>query len=683
MKKYSTLGIFAHANAGKTTVTENILFNTNVINKIGRVDNGDTVTDNLSVEKDRGITVRASYVSFNLGDKVVQLLDTPGHIDFSAEVERAVSVLDSAILVVSGVDGVQPQTLAIWKLLKERKIPTIIFINKLDRKGADIDRTIADMHHYLDKNLILFNRYDEEKKIIKQIDNHDLMLDILSNFDIELISKYLNDGEIDKNFLFQSFIKNYHKGNVYPILTGSALNNIGTKELITLLNEIIPIYKKQENEKFSGYVFSVKNIEGVWNSYVKVLKGKLNSRDIIKINDKDLKISKILVQKGKEQESVDFVDEGQLVILSGISIPIGTVIGDASINIQPLNYVHPLFNVTLKSADIQNLAEGLKILNIEDPYLNLSYDDITNEFSIDVIGDLHGEIILRLLKDRFGVEAVIESSSIIYKETPVSEGFGKSGYKRCSNVAIRVTPLPRGSGLKFKSEFSTDFLFAKYQKLIEKKLVQKYSKFALKGWELTDAEIAIVGGKCDNAGSESMHYNIAAPIALFRALKEAKTMLLEPEMSFDLICENDLLNLAIQECTKSSQSSVEFEYREDGMVFIHGIAPLSFTKDLPKKLNKVLSGKYSFIQHEIGYIEVQKEVNKTRLTPYVTPLKEIPFVYSQGGSLTPFDLDLDKKGGRPERIRRNKSMNKVELKSNGKPKVKKNDKNEIEEDFLI
>ena len=682
MTKLGTLGIFAHANAGKTTVTENFLYQASVIDSIGRVDNGNTVTDSLGVERERGITVQASYVTFKLGDKIVQLLDTPGHIDFSAEVERAVSVLDCAILVISGVDGVQPQTLAIWKLLKEKNLPTIIFINKLDRKGASISRTMDDIFRYLGKDVVLVNRYNENTKKIDNIDIKNDLLDVLSRFDDDIINNFLSNNKVEQKDLQSSFIKNFRTGDVTPVTTGSALTSCGIKELMALLNLLMPSHSQQkEDDQFAGYIFSVKNIDNMWYSYVKVIKGEINKKQVIKLGDENIKLSRILVQDGTKQVVTDKIVEGQLAILPGIYIPIGTMIGNYKCEIPKLNYVHPLYNVVLKSEDSEELAKGLGILNMEDPYLNLKYDKITNEFSIDIIGDLQGEIIIRLLRDRFNVNAQIESSSIIYKETPIDVGYGKSGYKRCSNVAIKVMPLERGSGLVFKSEFSTDFLFAKYQKLIENKLMNVYSKYALKGWELTDAQISIVDGKCDNAGSESMHYNIAAPIAFFRALKEAKTKLLEPQMEFDLVCEKNALGEAMLECTKNPRSSVAFEYKNNDMVYIHGIAPLSFTRDLPKRLNKLLAGKFSFVQQEIGYIDTQDEIESRRITPYVSPANEKAFVFAQGGSLLPFDKDLDKKGGKPEHIRRNKSCNKQEYKSNGKPIIKKND--DIEEDRTL
>lgn len=657
----STIGIFAHANAGKTTVSEGLLFNAGKIKSVGRVDYGNTVTDDLEIERNRGITVRSSYVSFDIGDKQIQLLDTPGHIDFSAEVERAVAVLDGAVLVVSGVDGVQPQTIAIWKMLSERHIPTIIFINKLDRDGSDIDKTVEGIKKRLSKNVCLLNRYDSTTKSTNPVHlDHDALLDLLSNYDDEVLEKYLSNQQMSDEYLMQRFARLSKSGHVFPILTGCALNNIGIKELINGISSWLPEYQ-DEHVEFSSIVYSVK-YDNKWSTYLKVLSGKLEIGSEIPLNDTEppLKIRQILRADGGDIKSVKCAAPGDLVILPSVYIPVGTIVGTDYNKIAPLSYVNPLFAISLNSKDPKRLSDALTILNKEDPYLNCCYNATTKNFTIDVIGELQGEVVAALLKSRFGIDDVrLSDSSIIYKETPVKPGCGKAGYRKCSNVGIGIKPLERGSGLKFISMFSTDFLFAKYQKQIERLLMQRYVKSGLFGWELTDAEVSIIDGKCDHVGSEPLHYNIAGPIAFMRALQEAETKLLEPLMMFEMTCAPEKLSQVMSVLTKQYNTTVETTL-DSNTLYIKGTAPLSFSKNLPRVFASMLGGAFSFVQREIGYIDAAPGTVCTKASNFISPLNTEQFVSSQNGSMTLLDKGLGERGGKPKFPRRNNFIKKRE-----------------------
>ncbi len=657
----STIGIFAHANAGKTTVSESLLFNAGKIASVGRVDYGNTVTDNLDIERNRGITVRSSYVSFDIGDKKIQLLDTPGHIDFSAEVERAIAVLDGAVLVVSGVDGVQPQTVAIWKMLSERHIPTVIFINKLDRDGGDIDKTVDGIKQRLSKNVCLLNRYNKNTKSVNPVRlDQDTLLDLLSNCDDKILEKYLANQQMSDEYLMQRFSQMTNSGQIFPILTGCALSNVGIKELMDGIGSWLPEYQ-DEHTDFSGIVYSVK-YDSKWLTYLKVLSGKLEIGFEIPSDDSEnaLKIRQILKTDGGAMKSVQCATSGDLVILPSMYIPVGTTIGANYNKIAPLSYVHPLFTISLNSKDTQKLSDALTILNKEDPYLNCCYNTTTRNFTIDVIGELQGEVVAALLKSRFDIEGVVLSdSSIIYKETVVKAGCGKAGYKRCSNVGIGIRPLEPGAGLRFVSLFSTDFLFAKYQKQIERLLMQRYSKSGLCGWELTDAEISIIDGKCDHAGSEPLHYNIAAPVAFMRALQDAGTKLLEPLMMFEMTCASEKWPQVMAVLTKQYNATVETTY-DNNIVYIKGTAPLSFSKNLPRVFASMLGGAFSFVQREVGYIDAVPGTTYTKTSGFVSPLNTEQFVSSQNGNMMLLDKGLGERGGKPKFPRRNNFIKKRE-----------------------
>lgn len=661
MGHVSTIGVFAHANAGKTTVSEGLLFNAGKITSVGRVDYGNTVTDSLDVERNRGITVRSSYVSFSVGDKQIQLLDTPGHIDFSAEVERAVAVLDGAILVVSGVDGIQPQTVAIWKMLSERHIPTVIFINKLDRDGSDIDRTVDSIKKRLSKNVCLLNRYDKDAKSISPVHlDQDTLLDLLSNCDDVVLEKYLSNQQMSHEYLMQRFSQMTNSGQIFPILTGCALSNVGIKELMDGIGSWLPEYQDNHTE-FSGIVYSVK-YDSKWLTYLKVLSGKLETGFEIPSEDSEntLKIRQILKTDGGTMKSVRAAGPGDLVILPSVYIPVGTIVGVDYNKIAPLSYVHPLFTISLNSKDTKKLSDALTILNKEDPYLNCCYNATTRNFTIDVIGELQGEVVAALLKSRFDIDDIyLSDTSIIYKETPIKAGTGKAGYRKCSNVGIGIKPLERGQGLKFISMFSTDFLFAKYQKQIERLLMMHYVKSGLCGWELTDAEISIIDGKCDHVGSEPLHYNIAAPIAFIRALQDAETKLLEPLMMFEMTCAPEKLSQVMSVLTKQYNATVETTL-DSNTLYLKGTAPLSFSKNLPRMFASMLGGAFSFVQREVGYIDAEPGTTCTKTSDFISPLNTEQFVSSQNGSMVLLDKGLGERGGKPKFPRRNNFIKKRE-----------------------
>lgn len=671
MATISTIGVFAHANAGKTTVTEELLFRAGKVSKVGRVDYGNTTTDNLAVERERGITVRSSYVSFGIKDKIIQLLDTPGHIDFSAEVERAVAILDGAVLVISGVDGVQPQTVAIWKMLSERNVPVVLFINKLDRAGADVERTVDGIRAHLSKNVCLMNSYDKETdRVIPHKADTDDLLDLLSSVDDMVLEKYIGGERIASDFLLSRFQLAAQKGKLFPVFTGSALNGVGIGELMDGIYNWLPEYKNNSND-FSGIVYSSKYDVNKWLTYVKVLSGEMSVGYEMPTDDTDnrLKIKQILKTDGGIMKSVPKATAGELIALPSIYIPVGTMVGKNAGDVVKLSYVNPLFTVGVKSKDMKALSDALAILDKEDPYLNCRYSASTNMFSIDVMGDLQAEIVATLLKNRFDLDGVVLSdSSIIYKETPVGIGLGKAGYKKCSNVGISVRPLNKGEGIKFVSNFSTDFLFAKYQKQVERLLVQRYSKSGLRGWELTDAEIAIIDGKCDNAGSEPLHYNIAAPIAFMRALQNAGTKMLEPLMEFELSCSADKLSVAMAELTKNYNTSIETSV-SGANLYVKGTAPLSVSKNFPRIFARVLGGAFSFVQREAGYIDALPDVQCTRDAGFISPLNVEKFVSSMNGNMILLDKGLGERGGKPKFPRRNNFIKKREALARKKKQI--------------
>ena len=284
MKNYLTLGIFAHANAGKTTLTENLLYLNNQIKEIGRVDSGNTVTDDLNVERNRGITVRSSLVSIERGDNIIQIIDTPGHVDFSSEVERAINVLDFAILVMSAVEGVESQTYAIWKELRKNKIPTIIFVNKIDRKNASFERTLQDIKEKLSESVYPYVDEKGSSKLPKKA-----IIENFATIDENAFNTYIQKGDIEEETLNELIMKSFNASESFPVFCGSALKSQGVELIYDFLGNKIRNHNI-ESQELKAYVYMIRINDGQRNSYIKLLSGNINNFADIVVNVEKNKI---------------------------------------------------------------------------------------------------------------------------------------------------------------------------------------------------------------------------------------------------------------------------------------------------------------------------------------------------------------------------------------------------------
>jgi len=634
-KDIMTLGVFAHANAGKTTISEQLLVHTDVKKNTGRVDYGNTTTDNLKVEKERGISVRASLVTIPLKDRTIQLIDTPGHVDFSAEVERAISVLDGAILVVSGVEGIEPQTQVIWNILKERNVPTLIFINKMDRLGADYDRTLKELQEKLDPRILPRVRVIKGEDGLLYEDVHPVkIIEEIADIDEGVLDKYVNNEQISVDWL-ESRIKRLSQGaNAFYVYGGSALLDEGIKRLINGIEEYLPVSRGNKNDEFSGYVYTVKRDAGVRELYVKVLAGSLSNREeILNGNGSLEKIRTMSKIDGFSKVKVDEISTGDIGIITGIDAKCGDIIGNTSIDFNPTMFVNPLFQTTVRSErpeDVIKLVEVLSVLSDEDPQLQPMFNKQTGEITIKLMGLLQGEIVKNQIEERFGLRVALSDPIIVHKETPIRVGIGTANYTRVSGVSFETKPLPRGSGLVYHSKFSTDYLFPKYQKQVER-LVYQYAKQGLFGWEVTDAEISLVDGMCDNVGSDPSHFNVAVPVALMRSFKDANMQLLEPVMSYEITSPKEYFKPLFSLASNHGVSYDNIE-KSESKVKIRGIAPLRELMDLPATVTRLSSGTGTIIQKPNGYVEYKgdKILEKRYIGP--DPRNESTFLMEVGAS---------------------------------------------------
>lgn len=646
-KRVLTLGIFAHANAGKTTITEHLLYHTNVIDSIGRVDTGNTVTDNMKVEQERGITVRDSIVSFELNDKTIQLIDTPGHVDFSAEVERAINVLDGAILVISGVEGLEAQTYTIWRALQEKNVPVIIFINKMDRQGADYNRVIAELQNNLKVPTLTLKDVIKNEDGTLSIENSKMenIIEEISMVDDEVLEKYINGLDINGDLLAQKMSYLTRNCKLFPVIGGSALIDVGVEDLVDAIYKFIPTTSKNLDSDFSAYVFMIRVDENGKNAFVKILNGDLKNRDTVSVGENKLeKIKNITVADGTKMIPIDRVYSGDIAIINGLDVKCGQIIGNQKGFDKYISFVKPLLTMEVnpeKKGDTIELMRALKILNEEDPYLNVRYNERTNSIFCSLMGEVQAQIVKTLLEERFGLNVNIENPVVIHKEIPTVSSKAKATYTTVSGIELEVTPLERGSGFRYVSKVSTDFLHLKYQRQVER-LINYYSKQGLNGWELTDMEVALIDGQFDSMGSDPMHFNIITPLALFRCLKQAKMKLLEPILKYIItLPENDLSSVI--KLLSSKNGVYEITNHFDQIITLEGEAPASNMMKFPLELSMTTSGRGTYTSYIFRY-DISK--NQDAKIEYIgaDPRNETTFVINDmKASMEPLDKTLMKK----------------------------------------
>ena len=638
-----TLGIFAHANAGKTTITEQLLVHTNVKKETGRVDHGNTTTDNMKIEQSRGISVKASLVTIPLKDKIIQLIDTPGHVDFSAEVERAINVLDGAILVISGVEGIEPQTQVIWNMLKEKGVPTLIFINKMDRLGADYQRVLDEIKTKLDSRVIpkIIVEQDESVKggLIYKIPSTEEIIETLADLDSSIMDKYVNNEQMSNEYLEEKIKELALNGSLFCVYGGSALLDEGMKYLIDAMDKYLPTFTPAKTDDYSGYVYTVKRENEVRELYVKMLSGQIENREEIPTQDgKAERVRTLSVIDGFTKKKANNLSSGEIGIITGLSAKCGEFIGKEPVDFKKVSFINPLFQTTIEVDDKSqqiNLIRALEIINDENPDLEAMFNKETGQIVVKLMGKLQAEVIDNILSERFGIQAKFSNPIIVHKETPLNIGYGEANYTRVSGVGFEVKPLPKGSGLQYQSQFSTDYLFPKYQKQVER-LVKMYCQQGLYGWEVTDAEISLVDGKCDNVGSDPADFNIAVPIALMRAFKDAGMKLLEPNMFYTINSPKDDYKAILSLVSNYGvlYDSIDFDGTN---VVVSGIAPLREIMDLPTAVMKLSGGHASMIQRPYGYTDYVSGIPVTKDYVGADPRNEEEFIMNMGASFDNLD----------------------------------------------
>lgn len=595
MKRF-VIGILAHVDAGKTTMSEAILYETGKLKKMGRVDNRDAFLDTFALERARGITIFSKQAVFPLGDTFVTLLDTPGHVDFSAEMERTLQVLDYAVLIVSGADGVQGHTETLWRLLKRYRIPVFLFVNKMDQKGTDREAVLASLKERLDHGIVDFSGVSGNRDILGTSDK---TAEEIATCDEALLEAYLADGSL-KTEDVRNAIQNR---KLFPCFFGSALKLTGVREFLTALGEFAscPDYTKD----FGAKVFKISRDEtGVRMTHLKITGGNLKIRDSLSL-DSDEKINQIRLYSGSKFEALKEAEPGMVVAITGISdTKPGQVFGTASDSVLPLLEPVLTYRILLPfGTDSHTMLKNMRMLEEEDPQLHIVWNEALGEIQAQVMGDVQMEILKSQVLDRFGVEIGFGEGNIVYKETIAKtvEGVGHfEPLRHYAEVHLLMEPGEQGSGLVFDTNCSEDMLDKNWQRLILTHLEEKRFRGILTGSEITDMKLTLIAGRAHQKHTEGGDFRQATYRAVRQGLCEAGCVLLEPYYAFRLEVPSENLGRAMADLDRM-QGEFSAPEQDGAMALLTGTAPVSTMRNYQRDVISYTKGRGRLTLSLSGY----------------------------------------------------------------------------------
>jgi ribosomal protection tetracycline resistance protein len=649
--KNINIGVLAHVDAGKTTLTEHLMFNAGVIRTIGSVDKGSASTDNLALEKERGISIKAAATSFVWKNTKINLIDTPGHVDFSSEVERVLCVVDAVILVISAVEGIQAHTLNIYDSLKEMKIPTIIFINKIDRQGADIETVVIQLEKELKiKPVIIFNALNEglpNATIVSEFNDcihtstKEKSIEHILYGDEQLLEKFLNSEIINTYEYLKSLKQQTIDCKTIPVFTGIAKNNIGIIELLNGMVDYLPNTIPININTLSAYVFKLEQhkTHGTM-AHVKVFSGELCSKSTIYNYTQSLETKINQTKQLNQNKYVDNVvlKSGDIGVITGVlNTKAGDVLGTPS-EIPKLPQLHiPVLSVNVTPKDIKdynNLGEALFQLDREDPSLKFKWFKTEKELQLLLMGQMQIEVLEHVLKNRFFIKTNITQPKVVYKETISKKAEGYIRYwmpKPCwAIMTFLIEPADLNSGITYTSIVSQNDVHIKYQNEIARTIPKAISQ-GLLGWEVTDLKITLIKGEDHNIHSRPGDFNLATPMGIMKALKNGRTHLLEPILHFEIKANEILLGKLTSELT-IRRAIFDTPIFIENQFCIKGKIPVATSLDLSMKLNSISGGKIRIRLQFFGYDKCPVGLGETSTYKGVNPLDEAQWILHRRGA---------------------------------------------------
>ena len=608
--KYLCMGILAHVDAGKTTLSEGLLYTSGKLREIGRVDKGDAFLDTYELEKKRGITIFSKQALLSWKDTQVTLLDTPGHVDFSAEMERTLQVLDYAILVISGADGVQGHTRTLWSLLETYQIPVFLFINKMDQKGTDQQLLFDELQEVFGTGCVDFT--DTESDDFRES---------AALCDEEILDSYLESGELRVDDVIQLI----QERKLFPCFFGSALKMEGVKEFFDGLGKYTksPVYGDEFGAKVFKVTYDNSGREGGNRlTFVKVTGGSLKAR--MELSDQagewQEKVNQIRVYSGEKFETVNEAGAGMICALTGLTRTYpGEGLGVEEQSDKPVLEPVLTYQILLpEGVDAVTMLPKLRQLEEEDPELHIVWKEEWQEIQAQVMGEVQMEVLQELIAERFGVEVTFGKGNIVYKETieQAVEGVGHfEPLRHYAEVHLWLEPGEPGSGFQIATECSEDELDKNWQRLILTHLTEREHCGVLTGAALTDVKVTLIAGRAHLKHTEGGDFRQATYRAVRQGLMRTKSVLLEPYYEFRLEVPESVVGRAMTDLDRmcgifsvgqDTEGNVLFGLRE-GMAVLTGYAPVATMQDYPRDVTTYTKGEGHLFCSLAGYRRCHNE----------------------------------------------------------------------------
>lgn len=631
--KIVNIGIVAHVDAGKTSLTERILFETNVINKIGRVDQGTTQTDSLDLEKRRGITIKASVVSFFVQDLKVNLIDTPGHADFIAEVQRSFSVLDGAILVISAVEGVQAQTKFLMAILMQLGIPTMLFVNKIDRMGAQSHTIVQQIKEKLTERVLPLytpeNLGTKQASIVENSLNRtrnpafmEACIELLAPHDEQLLTAYVNNDDVTEAQVLSAITSQIRDAKLYPVFFGSAMTGVGVAELLAGVAAFFPVNASVEHAPLSAVVFKIeREAAGEKIAYVRVFSGSIQVREDVPVRrkrDKSAdetptdKVKKLHMFRQGKSVQTPMVGAGEFCKVWGLKdIRIGDVVGEWSDRIRDLHFVAPQMEARIEAKQPEQnhqLYQALTELAEEDPLIKVSKDTFHHEIYLRLFGEVQKEVIEAMLQENYGLAVRFSATRVICIEKPSGTGqavevMGAGENPFAATVGFRVEPGSPGSGICYSLEVQLGSLPLPLHRVIEETVTATLQQ-GLYGWEVTDIAVILTHTGYSSVATTAGDFRNLIPLVLMDALAQADTAVYEPLNHFELSAPLHTLSQAL---FKLSMAKAVFDRPNlhSDIFLLTGTLPVAATEEFKASLRAFTEGEGVLLTQPSGFRKIE------------------------------------------------------------------------------
>lgn len=577
MKK--TIGMFAHVDAGKTTLAEQLLYMTDTIQERGRVDHQSAFLDRHDIEKERGITVFADQATMHFNGSTYYLIDTPGHVDFSPEMERAIQVMDAAVVVISAVEGVEGHTETVWQLLRKHGVPTFLFINKIDREGADVARVFAEIRSELSADVCMIM----EEDVLHEGEMQSSLMEAIAERDEKLLELYMEQG-YDVSRWLDTMTAMIKKGRLFPCFSGSALQNVGVPHFLHQL-DLLTVTDYDPGTDFAGRVYKIRHDEqGARLTYIKAMGGTLRVRDEMAYfsgtETITEKVTHIRLINGWRVTNVDQVQAGDLFVVTGISSAaagdgLGTLSGGRTVyelvptlksKVQYESSIHP-----------KDMLREFRLLDAEDPSLSVQWDEHAQAIHIHVMGIIQLEVLERIVFERFGYRITFGEPEILYKETITEAVLGCGHFeplKHYAEVHLRLEPGERNSGIVFANACHPDVLPVNYQHLVAQHVGERDHHGLLTGSPVTDIKITLLKGRAHNKHTHGGDFREATYRALRQGLEKTVNVLLEPYYHFKVKVDAEYIGRLMSDLTQA-RASFDPPETAGNKVTVTGSAPVS------------------------------------------------------------------------------------------------------------